>query len=182
MTARKDPALHKKSGRPRKDEFPRDDPGALPMPVAPDGDDPELFRAAGLGVTLPDIAAGLGIPLADLEEGGKLHGTVRRGIYAYNLDVAAAGHLKARSLKGNPIPGLFYLKCRAAWRETGEREVEKKKPRKIGRVTLRGIKGGKDGGGAAGGADRRRGTGDGDSGVHAPDGRVDGPDVGDPRG
>lgn len=191
LTARKPPELLRKAGRPRKDDFTRDPtpsaPGGRPLPVAPEGHDPEIFKWAGQRVPLVYIARGRRIPIEELQDGGRYWDTVCLGILAYAAHAADSIYLKACSLSGNPIPGIHWGKCNLKMRETGENETEVKKPRKIGRVTmrgrpaLRGIKGGSDGG-SAGGVDRGRGSGDGDSGMHAPDGGVDSPDAGDSRG
>ena len=90
-----------------------------------------MFELAGLGLPLVDVAASAGVDLEDLQEGGRLNGDVRRGIAWANEQVARVAFDKAREPNGNPIPMLFFAKCRLGWRETGERETEVKKERQI---------------------------------------------------
>lgn len=182
MTARKPPGTLKSPGRPRADGSPAvrrkpvpgeaiADPGspdrrpppsiALPLPIAPEGDDPQIFKWAGQRVPLIYIARGIGIPIEDLQEGGKHWGTVCRGILAYAADFCEAAYLKARSLTGNPIPGIHWGKCNAKMRETGENETEVKKVRQIKRVSWRVIEGGLKDGPGGGKPTAGRGTDDG---------------------
>lgn len=108
----------------------------------PECDNPRVFELAGLGLPLVDVAASAGVDLEDLQEGGRLNGDVRRGIAWANEQVARVAFDKAREPNGNPIPMLFFAKCRLGWRETGERETEVKKERQIEEVQFRLIRGG----------------------------------------
>jgi hypothetical protein len=90
----------------------------------------KIRKLAGLGIPIADIASLAGCSVADLEERGRYHEDVRRGLGEANAKVAQV--MMDRAMAGNPAAMIFWAKCRMGWNEAGSKETANgKKTREV---------------------------------------------------